>query len=248
MTMEPWNLRVDDSRKEDTVATFIIFCEDENDEPFYFRSFANRSVKVNTVPNQKQGKLNFLNTISKCVQDGKMEFTQNGYRVREDVTENIWSVYDRDMEHTDPSQLNYKDELDFTTAITNAIATGIKVAWSNDVFELWVLLHFEKIPTGRRLHRDYVYQRLTEIFKNQPDKSAELQDLTSRTNFSYESYFKKRDRFLVHVLPLLTEERRKTALENALELESFHSITTPYHERNPCTMVHHLVKELTAFQ
>ena len=37
-----------------------------------------------------------------------------------------------------------KENIEFDESINLAENKGIKVAWSNDAFELWVLLHFEK--------------------------------------------------------------------------------------------------------
>ena len=248
MPVNPWEIQEDDSRREDSIATYIIFCEDETDEPYYFRSFGiEKKLRVNAIPNQKQGRLNFLNTVTQCVQEGKMEYTSTGYKIKEDVTENIWSVYDRDLENTDIAQIAQKDDVEFTTSIHNAIATGIKVAWSNDAFELWVLLHFEVIPTGMKIHRNYIYERLTDIFRKLPNPSAELREITSNPNFYYKSQMKKRANFLSYVLPLL-KQRTNIALQNAIVLAAQYRTDVPCHDRNPCTMVHHLVRELSAFE
>ena len=40
---KPWELKVEDKRSFDTLFTFIIFCEDENSEPIYFKSFERSS-------------------------------------------------------------------------------------------------------------------------------------------------------------------------------------------------------------
>ncbi len=217
MPVNPWDIKKDDSRKEDSIATYIIFCEDENDEPCYFRSFEiPKKLKVNAIPNQKQSRFNFLNTVSKCVEDGKMEFTTQGYRIKEDVTENIWSVYDRDLENTDLTQIAHKEDIDFTTAIHNANATGIQVAWSNDAFELWVLLHFDTIPTGTKLHRNEIYQRLTDLFKNLKNPSEELALITANPNFYYKSQMKRRANFVLHVLPLLKDKLNSSSKCNVM--------------------------------
>jgi hypothetical protein len=70
--VDPWDRKVDDERLADTLRTFIIFCEDDNSEPLYFRSFSNDKIKVNAIPNQKQGIQNLLNAIEKCKADGLM--------------------------------------------------------------------------------------------------------------------------------------------------------------------------------
>ena len=67
--------------------------------------------------------------------DGKACLTEEKTR--------IWCVYDRDKEET-PAKLS-KGNISFDESIKTANSNGIKVAWSNDAFELWILLHFEEI-------------------------------------------------------------------------------------------------------
>lgn len=248
MAQNPWDIRTDDSRSEDTVTTFIIFCEDENAEPIYFNSLAvDGKLRINIVPNQKQGKLNLYNTIRKCCSDGLMEVVNGRYKLKEGITENIWCVYDRDMEKPEVENVLPNDDMDFTTAIQAAIDSGLNVAWSNDVFEIWVLLHFESIEVGTRLHRNKIYERLTEIFKTLPDQSDDLRRITALDKFYYKWHLKTKKHFENHVLPMMTE-KRAIALENAAKLEGVFPNNSAYHDRNPCTMVHHLVHDLLAAQ
>jgi hypothetical protein len=241
---EAWDLKTDDTRTIDTIATFIIFCEDENDEPAYFRSFGvEHKVKVNAIENQKQSKLNLLNTIENCVDDGLMQFENGKYKIKDDVTEHIWCVYDRDMEHEDHTKINKKDDHEFTSAIASAISYGVNVGWSNDAFELWILLHFEDVPVGQRLHRKYIYERLTDILRTIQPRTPDLDAITSHPNFNYKDRFKKKGYFYTYILPLL-KPRLNNAIERAKKLEAVYAAHTFHHECNPCTKVHHLVNQL----
>ena len=245
---EAWELKPDDSREEDTIITFIIFCEDENDEPAYFRSFnIEHKLRVNPIANQKQGKLNLLNTIEKCEADGLMIFQDGKYHVLPDVTKHIWCVYDRDMEYPNLELVKKKDDIDFTSSISLAVDSGLNVAWSNDAFELWILLHFEEVPIGQRIHRNYIYDRLTDILKTVQPRTSELNDITSHPSFYYKTKFKRRGAFHIHILPLL-QDRRNDAIERAKRLEIIYDNKTPYHNCNPCTKVHNLVEELIKHQ
>jgi hypothetical protein len=244
---EAWDLKTDDSRAVDTITTFIIFCEDENDEPAYFRSFGiEHKLKVNAIENQKQSKLNLLNTIEKCVDDGLMEFDGKNYKIKDHVTEHIWCVYDRDMEHEDPSKILKKDDHDFTSAIAAANSYGVNVGWNNDAFELWILLHFEDVPTGQRLHRKYIYERLTEVLKTVSPRTSELDLITSHPNFNYKNRFKKKVYFYTHIIPLL-KPGLHDAIARARKLEANFTGNTPHHACNPCTKVHHMVDQLLQF-
>lgn len=245
MEEEFWNLKINDDRPAETLKTFIIFCEDEHHEPLYFKSFERQKegIKINAIANSRSKKLNLNATIQKGVEEGLIVFENGSYSLLPDITEQIWCVYDRDMESDIWSKIPMHNHLDFDTSIITALAAGLKVAWSNDVFEMWILLHFEKIPTGAILHRKYIYDRLTEIFKNQVPRNQELDDLTALQTFNYKDNMKRRERFIKQVIPLL-HPRTDTAIANAQVLEAEFSNITPYHQRNPCTMVHFLVQEI----
>ena len=215
----------------------------------YFRSFFNveNKLRVSPIENQKQAKLNLLNTIEKCEKDGLMKFENEKYHVLPEITEHIWCVYDRDLEYTDLTMIKKKDDIDFTSAISLATASGLHIAWSNDAFELWVLLHFEDVPTGQRLHRNYIYSRLTEIVKTATPRTPELDIITTNPNFNYKTNFKRKGSFYTHIYPLL-HVRRGVAIERAKKLEAIYNGDVPFHDRNPCTQVHHLVTELIKHQ
>ena len=52
--MEPWEVKIDDSREEDSKKVFIIFCEDGAVEPAYFETFKRKDVHVSVFGNKKQ--------------------------------------------------------------------------------------------------------------------------------------------------------------------------------------------------
>jgi len=247
MEQETWDIRSDDKRQEDTVTTFIIFCEDEVSEPIYLRSFTMPGkVKINAIENQKQHWLNLNNAIADCVKNDLLEPYGGSYRIKAGITVNIWSAYDRDMENEVIDATVIANDTAFSTAIQTSHNIGINVAWSNDAFELWILLHFEPVPTGTRLHRSYIYERLTEIIRALPEQSVEMQRITGNDAFDYKIHFKKRTNFALHIMPLLTLERQQMAMMNAVLLEKQFNEHVLFHERNPCTRMHHLVNEIIA--
>ena len=241
---EPWDIKKQVTRVADTVETFIIFCEDEHHEPSYFKSFEKPGkVKVNPIGNQKQAKLNLNNTVHDCCENGLMTFEDNRYQLKQGITQQLWCVYDRDLESSDLSKIRPADNVDFDTAIQTAEGTGLKVAWSNDAFELWILLHFEQVPLGQMLHRDYIYDRLTTILRTIQPRTAELDALTANPLFNYKHSIKKRLRFDNLVLPYL-RTRTSDAMANATALAAAYGSHVRFHERNPCTMVHNLVSAI----
>jgi len=68
----------------------------------------------------------------------------------------IWCVFDKD---------NY---LDFDEAISLANNNSIEVAYSNQAFELWFIMHFERIigPLNRKKYKEYInkYVKRTEPY------------------------------------------------------------------------------------
>lgn len=246
LTEEPWNLQPEDKRTADTLRTFIIFCEDQHHECLYFQSFQQifDDLKVNAIPNVRSKKLNLNTTIDTCCRKGLMAFEHNRYQILPGTTDHIWCVYDRDMESEAWHNIKQEQHIDFDTAIAVGEHAGLKIAWSNDVFELWLLLHFEEVSTEHILHRTYIYERLTDIFRNHLPKDAEMEELTANDTFNYKDNMKRRDRFITQVIPVM-HARQPQAIVRAQQLEAAFQLNQPFHERNPCTMVHYLVRELS---
>lgn len=240
--VDPWDIQPELERIEDSKTLYILYCEDEVSEPIYFRSFINDKVFVSAIENQKSKRKNLINTISDCENEGRVIFLENKYKTIEGLQDRIWCVYDRDVESENWEDANVADHLEFTTAITTAVDIGFNVAWSNDAFELWILLHFEDIDSNVPVHRKHIYNRLTQIFKDLDTENS----YSSNPHFYYKDYFKKRDRFINYVLPHLKDETKRTAaIERATGLHAnFEAKGLPYHHRNPCTKVYDLVELL----
>jgi len=245
--LEAWDLVPDSERTADGTATFILFCEDTVNEPSYFRSFnIPGKVKVNIVEGQLCSFKNIVKTLQYCEKEGLLDSTNGNYRIKEGTTKHIWSVFDRDTETEDSIQIDNEKDLQFTLSIQLASNAGIEVAWSNDVFELWILLHFENLQSGIWRHRNYVYERLTTVFKKLPNQPSSMIEITGKKDFNYKLHLKKRAFFIQFVLPYLVPGR-DIAIQRALELENHFNASEKYHKRNPCTRVHHLVKSILSF-
>lgn len=132
MTVEPWDIKTDDLRAAETINVFVIFCGDAVSEPAYFNSFASENLKINAKGNKRGGRFNVIATIQDCIDAGYMEFSEDGYRLKNMVTENLWCVYDRDFENTDLTQIKDSDNIDWNLSIQAAQKSGLKVGWSND--------------------------------------------------------------------------------------------------------------------
>lgn len=239
----PWDKKTEDSRTEDTIFTFIIFCEDKASEPTYFEYFETDRIKINCIEDKRSKLYNVFSAIDYCI-DKEYFDTINGKLILKSDAPNIWCVYDKDIE-VDENQIKY-DNNAFDTAIETAQNRGFKVAWSNDAFELWILLHFEDVdPENEHFkHRMAYYARLTEIFKSLPEPNERLSIALSHPQFNYKDGVKSKKKFSSIVFPKIVSKINEAMSRVETLEEYFVSKNILPHEKAPCTFVHHLVKEL----
>ena len=176
---------------------FLIVCEGEKTEPNYFKSFR---VPKNVVEIKVQG---VGENPSKLVQSAKE------LKKQDDDYDQIWCVFDRD---------SWGKE-DFNNAIKNAETQRFKVAYSNEAFELWYVLHFEFLNTG--IPRSDYLKKLTSLLGRKYKKNSET---------IYDELF----------------EKQSIAIKNAENLLKQYEPHIPDTD-NPSTTVHLLVKELNKF-
>ena len=113
-----------------TYPTFLIVCEGASTEPQYFEGFKLPSASI-----VGAGR----NTRS---------LVEEAIRLKEksEPRDHYWCVFDRD---SFPAQ-------SFNAALERARSAGFEVAYSNEAFELWYLLHFSysESALARRLYTD----------------------------------------------------------------------------------------------
>jgi hypothetical protein len=191
------NSRGYSSRKVDTREVkqrFLIVCEGEETEVNYFKSF--RVPKdVIDVRGLGEDPSNLVNSAKRLK--------------KEEDYDQVWCVFDRD---------SWTPE-NFNNAIKNAKDQKFEVAYSNEAFELWYILHFEFLNTG--MPRSDYRKKLTRLLGHEYKKNSET---------IYDELL----------------ERQNTAIKNAGNLLKHYD---PHHpERdNPSTKVHCLVQELNKF-
>jgi len=234
---EPWNLRTDDEREANTKTNFIIFCEDEVSEPVYFKYIETDKIKINCIPNQKSMMKNVINAIDHCTENGLIQQVDGEHLIIEDL--HIWCVFDRDKEETTKEKIR-KGNIEFDESIDSAERKGIKVAWSNDIFETWVLLHFEEADQTERID---VYNRLTEIFNALPNQHEDLEKARTHAHFNYKHFLKNRIRF-INIVRSAIVGKTSQAIKRAKELDKSSPPNAKPSEKAPCTKVYLLVEEL----
>lgn len=235
--MEPWEIKSDDNREANSKKLFIIFCEDGAVEPAYFELFQRDDLQISAFGNAKQHHAQVDYATEYFRKNDLIEIDEYGKEILKiDEGAQIWCVFDRDREPNDQKDTAFND------SIVTANNKGIKTAWSNDDFELWVLLHFEDVnpEDAGYLNRQKYYERLTTILKERLPE----ENMFKNPQFDYYSAMKSKNRFLRYTYQLM-KENIDLAIERAEKLEEFHSSTPkPLHLHCPCTKVHHLVKEL----
>ncbi len=178
---KPWDLKTEEGRLLDNIYTFLIFCEDETSEVEYFKWFETDSIKINIIPKQKSMIINVIKAITHCKSNGIIG--DNGEVV--DGYE-IWCVYDRDKDLNNTATLLEQDT-NFKIAHFVAEEHKINLAWSNDAFELWILLHLMEIEVEDEKFklREKYYELLDDFFKQHPNPKERLLRVLQHPTFSY---------------------------------------------------------------
>ena len=114
----------------------LIVCEGTKTEPNYFKSikstFPNNTVETYDINIKGTG-----SSTLKIVDIAISLRNQSSAEYNKDFDE-VWVVFDKDD----------FPESDFNNSIHKANSNGIKLAWSNEAFELWYILHFQYRNTG----------------------------------------------------------------------------------------------------
>jgi RloB-like protein len=194
----------------ETIPKFLIVCEGEKTEPNYFRKFpVPTRPKVIDVDIRGVGRttLSLVEEALRLKEELGLRFDRDGYK------DQVWCVFDRDFK-----QENFNTQ-NFNTAITLARKQKFGIAYSNDAFELWYILHFEYYES--ETHRQDYIRILEDRLGHGYQKNSETM------------YDELRD-------------RQSTAIKYAKRIIEMHDpgmIGT----HNPSTTVYLLVEELNKF-
>lgn len=191
-----------------SIKKVLIVCEGEKTERYYFEAF-----KANTNKD--------LIRVEVCgAGKNKSSLVEHAIDLKRKVTKDesyssIWCVFDRDADPSNPNDKN-----NFNGAISLARANQITVAYSNDAFEIWYILHFNLHQEASR--RD----RYGDILKNY-------------LNTKYD----KSDKNMYDKL----KDKQPIAIRNSKKLLDIHGANPNPESDNPSTTVHLLVEFLNAY-
>jgi hypothetical protein len=175
----------------DPKPVILIVCEGTKTEPNYFRNFHVTSVTVEPVGTGR-------NTISLINEAIKLRQVKK--------YDQVWCVFDKD------------DFGQFDQAIQEAKQNGMFVAYSNQSFELWFILHFEYLNSG--IERSRYLSKLDQHLRVEYEKNCENMHL------------------------YLDSSKRDMAIRNAERLLNEYNPNSRPSNNNPSTTVHELVKIL----
>lgn len=137
--------------------TFLIVCEGTKTEPNYFRSFEVLSAKVE-IRGTGRNTLSLVHYAERILDERDEEFDE------------VWLVFDKDSF----SSVSFNNAVFFCQAHHDE---GFRVAYSNEAFELWYLLHFELItkPISRFNYNAMLSKRMKAYYKkNLPNMYQQL--------------------------------------------------------------------------
>jgi hypothetical protein len=213
---------------------FLIVCEDQRTEPEYFSQFINlfppktlylKPIGVGRDP---------LGVVERAIE----EKTDLSKEVGKEI-DCVWVVFDRDDAH-----LGAAKRARFQDSFKKAKANKFQIAYSNEVFELWLLLHledpfcctFDDVVKYSPMHRDEIYSRLQEAIRQHPNYS----------NYTYDHRKPvKNQKSIIEVIQEIGDESHAT--KRAEVLLKIHASVPPL-LANPSTKVHLLVQEIRKWQ
>lgn len=141
--------RNDEPSLEKLPEKVLIVCEGENTEPSYFKELV-RFYKLTFI--DKKSIIGTGYTQKRIVEEAEKLSIEDDY-------DEIWCVFDHD-----PKPDNLVQSQNFNAAIAMAEARGFKVAYSNEAFEFWIILHFEN-HQGAAMNRSLYYDKINNYLR-----------------------------------------------------------------------------------
>jgi len=198
---------------------FLIVCEDQRTEPEYFEKYVSQIPKE-TIYLEAIG----IGRDPKGVVDKAIEERDAlALRAKREV-DVVWVVFDKDDADENATKIER-----FESAFNTAKEQKIEIAYSNEVFELWLLLHFMNVDKETPLPRNNIYQLLQEQFQRIPKYKNYIYDHSNPDSKTIEIIFESGN--------------QDSAIKRAELLFEHHKNHNPI-EANPSTKVYVLVKEL----
>jgi len=198
---------------------FLIVCEDQFTEPTYFEKYKAKipeeTIFLKSVGTGKDAK----GVVNKAIEE-REKLT---IKAKKEV-DIVWVVFDKDDADENATKIK-----NFEDAFLLAENEKIEIAYSNEVFELWLLLHLVNINKNIALPRGQIYEML----------QAQI-----RKTKKYESYVYDHKKPNLKTIEIIFEIGNvDLAIKRAEILLESQKNRKPI-EANPSTKVHLLIQQL----
>jgi len=114
---------------------FLIICEDEKTEPKYFEQFKDLFPKYTLFLRPVGTGKDPLGVINSSIEEREKLAKES----RKEI-DFVWAVFDKDDADQNESRIKR-----FNLAFEKAKKENINIAYSNEAFELWLLLHLTEV-------------------------------------------------------------------------------------------------------
>lgn len=160
---KPWQVRDTRKRSKQVISPRkrYLICTEGKSEAVYFGHYKSSTGPLVVPLNKSDHKVSL---VKKTIEERNTRIKNGEFDKGFDET---WVVLDRDA---DP--LNKQDKLHFNEALSLAEKHTIFVAYSNDAFELWYVLHYQDLRT--RTHRDQLIKLLSSHLGKKYEKPNDV--------------------------------------------------------------------------
>lgn len=200
----------------------LIVCEDQKWEPKYLKFLTQDIDKDKCYIITKGTGRNTLSVVQEALEQRNSfndELAVQRKRIPKTIEE-TWVVFDKDSQ-----TIRYSEALE----LAKNSEPPIKLAVSNEAFELWLLMHFVNINPTPSIPRSSLYLQLDQIFKSQ-----------TNNNLTYNH--RKFNQKVLDFIHTYGFESNAITRAKALELSQNSDL-----QKNPITLMHHLVERLKQF-
>lgn len=198
---------------------FLIVCEDEKTEPSYFNQYKKDIPKETLYLKPVGTGRDPKGVVKKAIEERNILAKEANKEV-----DCVWVVFDKDDADENPTKIQ-----NFEDAFAIANTENFEIAYSNEVFELWLLLHFIEVDKNTPIPREEIYRLLKE----------EFQKIDGYNNYEYDH--NTIDERTIEIV--FKAGNRDLAIKRAGNLIEHHKENKPINA-NPSTKVHILILEL----
>jgi len=195
----------------------LVVCEDQNTEPAYIKTFE-QHFPAHTLFLEVAG----VGRDPLGVVLAAIERRKNLAGLTKREIDEIWVIFDKDDADFNQARIDR-----FNRAFATASENDFNVAWSNEVFELWFLLHFIDVNPATPLSRIIVYDKLKNSINNILGVEVIIDGHSNP-----------------QIIPYLTSHGSEIDAIKRADALLLHHIGTPPIAANPATKVHLLIQSL----